>query len=498
MDKQEIIDYYNTLCQMMGKSLSRGEYRKLNPTYSSSLIEKVFGTWTDFANEANQTLELMRVEKTKRFDTDVDKVVISYVHDGSIIDFEALEILENYCKKNKAELGILWGKSVCKKAVFAPEVYDRLEKYLATKFEFVKDPGCIAQDFLIPFTQKNPLMRLDQISTRLSTIIAGSTKQYEQILPYKQYNKYRIGASTGTLSKIDYKMTSGGFIDIKYHTTGGLLLEWDNEEDRYVIRNLVIKNGKLYDLNKCYTKTSVENLKSVPAMTLGDLHFPEQDERSIEKTHNHISLLNPKIVVAGDWCSYNSINHHTKDQALTRVKNRTRQDWDLETELSCAAGELESLVNHHPKTQFHIIYSNHDKFLTSFLNDGLFVKDVDNAEIGCKLFLQMLHNKPILNMDTMPKNITFMTEFDELEVEGVDLSNHGHIGIAGSRGNPKTYTRICDKAITGHTHSPKIEGSVVVVGTNSKMKLTYTSNISNWAFGNAIVHENGTIQLLLA
>lgn len=496
MNKQDIIDYYNNFCQMMGKSLSRSEYRKLDPIYSSGLIERVFGSWTDFVNEANQTLELARTEKTKKFGENTDKVVITYVHDGSAVDFDALEILENYCKRNKAELGILWGKPVCKKAVFAPEVYDRLEKYLATKFEFTRDPNCIAQDFLIPFTQKNPLMRLDQISTRLSTIIAGSTKQYLQILPYKQYNKYRIGASTGTISKIDYKMTSGGFVDVKYHTTGALLLEWKEDEERYVIRNLVIKNGELYDLNKCYTKDSAINVKSVPAMTLGDLHFPEQDYLSIKKTYAHLSLLNPKIVAAGDWCSYNSINHHTKDQALTKLKNRTEADWSLEEELKHATISLFDMVNKYPKTKFKIVYSNHDKFLTSFLNDGLFVKDINNAAMGCKLFLKLLSNQPVL--DNIPDNLQFMTEFDELEVEGVDLSNHGHIGIAGSRGNPKTYTRICDRAITGHTHSPALSGSVVVVGTNSGMRLSYTSNISNWAFGNAVVYPNGTIQLLLA
>ena len=496
MDKQEIIEYYNAFCQMIGKQLTRSEYRKLSPTYSSALIEKVFGSWGDFVKEAEQTLSLTRTDKVKRFDRSIDRVVITYVHDGSEIDLEALEILKNYCKKNKAELGILWGKPVTRNSVFAPDMYELLEPYLATKFEFMKDPSCIAQDFLIPFTQKNPLMRLDQISTSLHTIVAGSTKQYLQVFPYKQYDKYRIGASTGTLSKIDYKMTSGGFVDVKYHTIGGLLLDWNDEEERYVIRNLVIKNGKMYDLNKCYTVDSVETIKSVPGMTLGDLHFPEHDENAMRKTMHHIDLLNPEVVAAGDWCSYNSINHHTKNQALTRVKNRTEKDWTLTDELRFAKQALTSLAYEFPKTQFNIIYSNHDKFLTSFLNDGLFVKDIDNAEAGCKLFLNFLHNEPVI--ETGLKNVKFMSEFDELLIKGVDLSNHGHIGIAGSRGNPKTYTRISDKAITGHTHSPRIEGSVVVVGTNSHLKLNYTSNISNWAFGNAVVYENGTIQLLLA
>ena len=251
----------------------------------------------------------------------------------------------------------------------------------------------------------------------------------------------------------------------------------------------------MYDLDKCYTVDDIETIKSVPAMTLGDLHFPEQDDNFMKRTVHQISILNPEVVAAGDWCSYNSINHHTKNQAFTRVKNRTEKDWTLSDELHFATESLINLAQSFPKTQFNIIYSNHDKFLTSFLNDGLFVKDIDNAEIGCRLFLNLLHGEPVI--ETKLNNIKFMTEFTELIVKGVDLSNHGHIGIAGSRGNPKTYTKITDKAITGHTHSPRIEGSIVVVGTNSKLKLNYTSNISNWAFGNAIVHENGTIQLLL-
>ena len=36
MDKQEIIEYYNAVCQMMGRQLTRSEYRKLNPEYSNN------------------------------------------------------------------------------------------------------------------------------------------------------------------------------------------------------------------------------------------------------------------------------------------------------------------------------------------------------------------------------------------------------------------------------------------------------------------------------
>ena len=77
--------------------------------------------------------------------------------------------------------------------LFSKDVFLRIDSYLATKFEFEKDKNCLVQDFLIPHTQKNPLLNLDKFSTNISTIIVGSTKQYLRILPYKQYNQYRIG-----------------------------------------------------------------------------------------------------------------------------------------------------------------------------------------------------------------------------------------------------------------------------------------------------------------
>lgn len=37
-NKQEILNYYNDLCTLSNKKLTRAEYRKLSPKYSSTLI----------------------------------------------------------------------------------------------------------------------------------------------------------------------------------------------------------------------------------------------------------------------------------------------------------------------------------------------------------------------------------------------------------------------------------------------------------------------------
>ena len=96
---------------------------------------------------------------------------------------------------------------------------------------------------------------INKLSTNINTIVVGANKQYLQILPYKQYSQYRIACSTGSLSIPEYKDTVAGHIDSKYHKFGAILLEWNQKQSRYVIRNLEFKNNCIYDLNRKWLNT---------------------------------------------------------------------------------------------------------------------------------------------------------------------------------------------------------------------------------------------------
>lgn len=101
ISKTEILNEFNELCKLAGKKLSRGEYRTMNPTNSTSLIEKIWGTWKNFMEEADFTLQLTRVASTKVFNKKANKVVITYAMDGSEINVDCFTTLLNYCKENK-------------------------------------------------------------------------------------------------------------------------------------------------------------------------------------------------------------------------------------------------------------------------------------------------------------------------------------------------------------------------------------------------------------
>ena len=146
------------------------------------------------------------------------------------------------------------------------------------------------------------------------------------------------------------------------------------------------------------------------------------------------------------------------------------------------------------------IYAEDVEFEAAVVSDGLgwrVVKgDSVNRVIGCELFANIAKGKDVFD-GKFYKNVSMLPFSQSMRINGFEVGKHGDAGIAGARGNVNAYVKTYNKSITGHTHSPKIKESGVVVGTLSKLQLSYNKNsISNWAQANCVVYINGTFQLL--
>lgn len=496
---EEIKEHFKKLCVAANHTLTRSEYRKVNTMqeYSSSKIETLWGTWKSFITDVSFTINFNRYNIRKTVKKNVNNIVISSVIDGSDVSFDTLETLIKYSKEEKCQLYILWNKAIKPNAHFSKNEYDILEPYLVTELNFEKDEACKAVDLLISPSAKNPLQNLDKLSKGLNTIIVSSPKQYLEVLPHDPDTEYKLAVSTGTISLPCYKSNVSGLLDEQNHTLGGLRLEWKN--NRYNIRQLQFKDGYMYDLNKCYSKDGcVSKDCEVSCMVLGDLHAPETDENAIQETIKVIKKLKPKDVMLHDWISYQSINHHEENKVLTKLLNITEKTKDLKTEIECALEILNNMAIKCPNSTFNIVHSNHDEFLMKWLNEGEFVKaDPANRVIGCELFANIANGLDPIPSTAFVKNIKLLPICKSIVINGYEVGKHGDIGIAGARGNTNAYVKTYNKSITGHTHSPKIKESGVVVGTLSKLKLSYNKNsISNWAHANCILFKNSTFQLI--
>lgn len=499
--REEIKKNYKQLSLAANHNLSRSEYRKVNsnPDYSSSKIEGIWGTWKSFIADISSTVNFNRhsIKKTvKNTETDI---VITSVMDGSEIDFDVLNTLKNYCKAENCKLYILWSKGFRPNKYFSKDIYSKIQDLLVTELSFAKSDKIFAADWLISPVAKNPLQNLDKLSKCLDTIIVASPKQYLDTLPYDLNNGYRIAVSTGTISKPDYKSNVSGFLDKNNHTCGGLRLSWDSTKKKYTIRQLQYKEDCIIDITmKKYTSTKVTKIFKVPAVIFGDLHAPETDLTAFYKSKELLDIVKPKNVYLHDWMSYQSINHHDFDKVLSNLINVTEYTKNLDTELYNSLHLLnDQLADKYKNITFNVVHSNHDEFLIKWLNTGEFVKgDKENRVIGCKLFSHLAEGvNPIERMTS--SNVKFLPIDAYVEELGYIVSKHGDGGISGARGNPNAYVKTYNKSITGHTHSPKIRESGVVVGTLSRLNLPYTrNNIHNWAQANCVIYPNGSFQLL--
>lgn len=494
--KDEIIQNYNDLCEAFDEQVTRDKYRKYG-NYKTSLIDKLFGSWKDFQNEINFQITVGRGTQEIVKKTLNRKVLITSVVDGTSINMDFFQTLQKYAKVNNCDFYVLWGKSNKKGKYFSQSVFELLKKHLVTNIEFELDQKCTAMDVFIGCNQKSPLINLEKISKYVTTIIVGSTKQYMKILPYDYNDNYKIAWSTGTISQIEYEQNVSGKLDQQYHTFGALYLEYNDMAGRYNVRNLIYKDGEMIDLDNVYTADNVQKEKTIPAMVMGDLHLPEEDEKSINRAIKDINELNIEHVIVHDVFSLNSISHHNFNQALTRCLNRNPDNETLEVEMKLASAKLDGIANMCPKSEFVIVHSNHDDFITKYLNNCDFTHDTNNVVLAMELFIDITKGKNPLEKFVQADNIRFLQPGTSVRIAGFELGQHGSVGISGARGSVQSYSRTYEKSISGHTHSPATFETSVVVGTNSKIRLSYNKEgICTWAHNNVLVHRNGTYQHL--
>ena len=488
-----MIEDYKQKCEKTGKKLTRDAYRKVGK-FKTCLIERIFGGWNGFIKEIETGVVYSRGKRNIVKQTSNKKVLITSAFDGSDIDMNCWLTLKNYAKVNGCDLFVLWGKANRAGVMFSKDIYEELEPYLATDIEFTKDKRCVAKDLQISYNQKNPLTNLDKLSNFLTTYIVGSSKQYLKTLPYDPNDTYKVAWSTGTISNIYYDSTVSAQLDKQHHTYGALYLEYNEVSGRYIVRNLVYKNNFIADLNKIYTTDDVMIEDYIPGMVLGDLHLPEEDEKSINYTTNMIRELKVKTVVLHDIFSFNSISHHDFNLALTRLLNRSPETESLETEMCIASEKLDKIAQECPESNFLVIHSNHDDFIRKYLNGCDFTHDTLNVVTAMRLFVDIIDGKNPLSRFLTQKNIEFLPQNTSYQISGFEVGQHGNLGIGGARGSSTSYSKTYTKSIIGHTHSPATFETSIVVGTNSKLQLSYNEGITNWAHSNVIIHGNGSYQ----
>lgn len=446
------------------------------------------------------------------------RYVLTCAQNNTDVNPVMLACLQQFCKENNAKLII--GKMTYNKSGFqnlttdSEEAYydQKLKPYLTDKhlslanvFHFIGNAN------ILP-TVKNSLTGFDGITKAgIHTIIPASKIALKVVAALKNAPT-KILASTGTITKRNYIPKRAGTVAAIEHNIGAIFVDTETGSIRHL--ELMENSEVFYDLKKMYSVNGVfEVEENVEIFQPGDIHAEKMTDINLKNTVELIEFFDPNNIVIHDGLDFSSRNHHNKnDPAFIHVQHVNNQT--VAGDLKAFAKVIHALVNSiSQRTDIHIIESNHDLALLTWLKYSDFKEDPVNAVtyLTCMLELYKHQEKEGNSNFNMLKfaytkigkgkhsqRLTFHEIDESVILAGIECGCHGHNGVNGARGSPVSFRTLGVAMNTGHTHSPSIYGRVYTAGVTASLEMGYNLGASSWAIAHIVTYVNGQRQIIFA
>lgn len=441
------------------------------------------------------------------------RLVITSAQNNSELVDGFLDSIKTFCAHNDAGLIVIplqYKKPGIQDSFsYAPEIVPYL---IDNKIVFRNHRIAICADLKLTPTAINPLSGIDGFS-KGNTVIVGHPQVQLKTLPRNMDHKYPpIVSTTGSITKENYSRSKAGIQAEHNHSYSALLLEFT--ENEYFIRHLNYDDNHkgFYDLDKWYDSGDVYEGVEIDALITGDTHVRFHDKEVYQATFGLggiIDVLKPKHWVIHDLLDFATKSHHTIKDPMANLGKRKRRTDIVEDELQEA---MYFLTNNLPTgTKAVVVGSNHDMHLDQWLRYGDIKVDPENAKIyhylwflSCKFIddNETDYAPPAFglyfwdNFKHLKEKVVFLDERDTFKLHGIELSIHGANGTNGARGSINQYSKLPDKTVTGHSHSPSIMKGAYCVGTSSVFDMPYVRGASSWDHAHCIIHPNGKRQMI--
>ena len=358
----------------------------------------------------------------------------------------------------------------------------------------------------IQATAGTPLSGRRDGRSKAASAIYGHPQMSMRTVPTPQEHLPKILYSTGSVTEKNYSRTDAGDMGEFHHSHGAVVVEVRGDD--FHLREVNWDGKRFYDVDRWYSADGSGESGGAEALYMGDVHRRFIDTSVLRATFTAkdsiVKTTRPKLIVAGDIFDGYSISHHERGRKLTEAFRAERGLDCVHGELTEAAEWLQGVS----ETWAPVVVtpSNHDDFLMRWLQAGDVGVEPKNREVYAYLTHRVLKEARETGQVPDPfelfcrgkvgRRTRFLRTDESLQVKGVELGMHGHLGPNGSRGSARNLSRIGTRSIIGHSHSPCIWQGVYQVGTSSLLNLGYTSGPSSWFHTHALVHPNGRRQML--
>ncbi len=347
-------------------------------------------------------------------------------------------------------------------------------------------------DALVTPQQIKPLTGMEDYTDESSVILAHP-RQHMNFVATGNDKLPHLVASTGVINYPGYQPNRMGGKAAKKHRMGGRIVEVKG--DKFFQRKVKFdKKGGYYDVATYYHHEG-NKASRVDAFVVGDLHCGQHEEALFECMLEMIKVTKPRRILIHDFVDGLCVNPH-----LTDIDYQLRPDWaySLQTEAALVRKLYYRIKAAAPEDcEIIIIGSNHNNFVIRWIKDKRWHSDKVNYWDGCTLALEVRDGRdPLQTLLNIPC-AKFLNEDDDYFVNGVQLANHGHIGVNGAKGSRPTVKKTAPKLMTGHTHTPFEEDGHDGLGMMTKRHHGYNRGASTWMPSCGLVHPDGSTQQII-
>jgi hypothetical protein len=377
-----------------------------------------------------------------------------------------------------------------------------LVQYRTISTEWKINDSLKIKDFGARMQQINPLTGLERFAQGDKSYIMPGTKQVLKYVANSYDDIPKAIMTTGAITKPNYNLNfRQGQIALHDHTYGFVIVEKTSDKLFHFRHIKALKNGNFSDITGEYKNGKHYKNPGVKALVAGDIHPYDLDPVHKNITLEQIQTFKPEAVFLHDTFNGKSISHHYEGHNVRKYEVFKEQGLSLENELKETLKVLNEYAKATNKGTVYIVASNHDEHLKRYLDEGRFLGDKGNDLIASQIYVGVLQGQNALQyglslVGKLNNNIKFLERDNGFKMLGYELGNHGDLGANGGRGSPRSIENANSKSITGHSHSAFIIRDTYRVGTSTYLRLDYNRGYSSWTNTNALLYDNGTVQLI--
>lgn len=456
------------------------------------------------------------------------RYVIIGIQNNTNLNKDFIKCLERYCKHNKAELLAL---PMYYRNPTSLDEAKRIEYtyWWDTKFKgkFVTENITLGKHLMlipeqrITVTSMNPLDGLENLVPGKSAIFANSQFQMT-VIPDAHNSHPHILHTTGSACDLsNFSKSNVGGKAQKLAINGALVVELD-KDDTFHMRQLEFNEGVVCDLGKVYTPTKSMDIEEYGESTLvwGDFHAEVINPKVYEASLELAAECSVTEHVLHDVIDFTCQSHHNRNNPILRFAlNKSKKD-EAASAVQLVCSYLTYLLAISDKV--YVIDSNHHDHLTRWMNESdwrtmtavnaaFYVKVLDRVLSSVSLNMENLELRGgnvfraavelCLARDypgtlSSAGELVFSSRNEKLLINGVDISQHGDIGMNGARGTIRGFAKAGRPMIIGHGHTPGIYRKVYQVGKSAHHTQGYTKGYSSHLNTHCIIYPNGARALI--